>query len=205
MWAILGLCAATIGRGQDAATEERLNQLGGKIEDLGARLERQRQDNEILRREIASLQDQLNKPVPTYATLEYVKSLGDYVKTLAEAIEKVDRSRLQDNKETRATVDARVKELIYKIDALAAIPPPVAPVIRRTPPPSVDSVPVKPVPEETGFWYKIDRDDTLSAIVQACRERNIKVTRDQILKANPKLKPEVMVPGNKIWIPVAKP
>ena len=203
-WAVLGLCAATAGRAQDAATEERLNKLNGNIEDLSTRLEQQHQENERLKREVAALQEQLAKPTPNYATIEYVNKL-------AEAIEKVDRSRLQDNRETRATVDARVDELIVKIKALhailAATPPPVAPTVHRAPPPTVDPTPVdtKPTQDETGFWYKVEQGDTVSAIIQACREKNIRVTKDQILKANPTLKPERMIVGTKIWIPVAKP
>lgn len=45
------------------------------------------------------------------------------------------------------------------------------------------------------------KGDTLSTIVQAYRDNNIKVTMDQILKANPGLKPERMRVGQKIFIP----
>jgi LysM repeat protein len=37
--------------------------------------------------------------------------------------------------------------------------------------------------------------------VQACREQKIKVTRKQILDANPGLKPDLLRPGQEIIIP----
>ena len=47
--------------------------------------------------------------------------------------------------------------------------------------------------------------DTLDAIVQAYKEKNIKVTVAQILKANPGLKPERLLIGQKIYIPAPQP
>jgi nucleoid-associated protein YgaU len=196
LWAILTLCAAPTVRGQDAATEERLNQLSGKIDDLTSRQEAQRQEIERLRRENASLQEQLNKPAPSYATLEYAKSL-------AEAIQKVDRNRLEDNEKTRA----KLQDLINKIAALAAAPPVVVerPIIRRPPPPVDEAPSEKQPPEESGSWHTIKSGETLSAIVQFCRDNNMKVTQEKILKANPRLKPDLLIPGTKIFIPVEKP
>ena len=43
--------------------------------------------------------------------------------------------------------------------------------------------------------------ETLSAILQACRDQNIKVTQKQIIDANPGLKPDLLRPGQKIFIP----
>ena len=195
MWAILALCAASAVHGQDAATEERLNQLSGKINDLISRQEVQRQEIERLRRENASLQEQLNRPTPSYATLEYAKSL-------AEAIQKVDRNRLEDNEKTRA----KLQDLINKIAALAAAPPVVErPIIHRPPPPMEETPTEKQPPEESGSWYTVKSGDTLSAIIHFCRENNMKVTREKILKANPKLKPDLLLAGTKIFIPVEKP
>ena len=51
----------------------------------------------------------------------------------------------------------------------------------------------------------IQSGDTLSAIVQAYKEKNIKVTVAQILKANPGLKAERLIVGTKIFIPAPQP
>ena len=64
--------------------------------------------------------------------------------------------------------------------------------------PAADGKPAKP---EKGFEHVVQSGDTLLGIVQAYREKNIKVTKDQILKANPGLVAEKMRVGQKIWIP----
>src|SRR2546421_1487513 len=52
------LLFAPAARSQDAATEERINQLNGKIEDLIAGLEAQKKVISELRKEIEGLRDQ---------------------------------------------------------------------------------------------------------------------------------------------------
>ena len=54
---------------------------------------------------------------------------------------------------------------------------------------------------EKGFEHAVASGDTLSTIAQAYKEKGIKVTVDQILKANPGLVPEKMKVGQKIFIP----
>jgi LysM repeat protein len=54
---------------------------------------------------------------------------------------------------------------------------------------------------ERGFEYVIKSGDTLDAIALAYREKNIKVTAAQILKANPGLKAERLKVGQTIFIP----
>lgn len=54
---------------------------------------------------------------------------------------------------------------------------------------------------EKGYEYVIQSGDTLSSVAQAYREKNIKVTVDQILKANPGLNANKLKVGQKIFIP----
>ena len=64
---------------------------------------------------------------------------------------------------------------------------------------------MRPTPTATGpqkgYDYTIQRGDTLLAIAKAYREQGIKVTTDQILKANPGLDPKSLIVGKKIFIP----
>lgn len=61
--------------------------------------------------------------------------------------------------------------------------------------------PQEPIPTE-GFEYTIQPGDTLSAIVKAYREAGVKgLTVDLVLRANKGLKPERLIPGQKIFIP----
>jgi LysM repeat protein len=55
--------------------------------------------------------------------------------------------------------------------------------------------------DKTGFEYVVQQGDTLGKIVKGCREKNVMVTTDQILKANPGLVPEKLRVGQKIFIP----
>jgi LysM repeat protein len=47
--------------------------------------------------------------------------------------------------------------------------------------------------------------ETLDAIALGCKEKNLKVTVAQILKANPGLKAERLKVGQKIFIPAPQP
>ena len=45
--------------------------------------------------------------------------------------------------------------------------------------------------------------DNLGLIIKAYRDQGVKVTASQIKKANPKMNPDVLIPGKKIFIPDA--
>ncbi|MEY2429228.1 MAG: hypothetical protein QOJ40_2113, partial [Verrucomicrobiota bacterium] len=66
-----------IARAEDAATEEKLNQLSGKIEDLIARQEAQGKRVAELGREIENLREQQSKPTGSFASQEDLKRLAD--------------------------------------------------------------------------------------------------------------------------------
>ncbi len=185
----LALCAAPDLRAQDAATEERLNKLSGQIEDLVAARTADQKRIAELSRELESVREQPAKPNANYATQEELKRL-------AEAVKEIDRKRLEDYDKIRA-------EILKLGKTLSA---PLAPPKKTAPITTTDSpVSDKPVAPEKGFEYAIQPGDTLSVIVQAYREKNIKVTVDQILKANPGLKPDKLKPGQKIFIPAPQP
>jgi LysM repeat protein len=177
----LGLLSIPSVRGQDAATEERLNKLAGQIEDMRAGQDALRKQFEALSHDIESLREQVGKPTGNYAGQEDLKRV-------AEAVKEVDRKRLEDYEKIRAKLSELGK-------TLSAAPPPkknVTPAPERT---EKANIPDK------GFEYEVKQGDTLSIIVQAYRQNNIKVTTDQILKANPGLKAEKLRPGQKIFIP----
>jgi LysM repeat protein len=189
--AALLLCGISKVRADDAATEERLNQLSGKIEDLIASQETQRKQLAELRREIEGLREQASKPTGNFAAQEDLKRIAD-------AVKEVDRKRLEDYEKIRGTI----KELGT---TLAAQPP------QRTKKSDSGTMEIaqadkhprteKSEKSEKGFEHTVKSGDTLSGIVAAYREQNVKVTKDQIIAANPGLVPEKMRLGQKIWIP----
>jgi LysM repeat protein len=176
-------------RAADAALEERFNQLSGKIEDLIAGQEAQRKRLADLAREVESLREQQSKPVANnYANQEDLKRL-------AEAVKEVDRKRMDDY--------GKIHDELLKLGKKLSLPPPSSGRTSRNTTPSGDDT-ATPAPEKKGFEYTIQPGDTLSVIVQAYKEKNIKVTVDQILKANPGLKAERLSAGKTIFIPAPR-
>jgi LysM repeat protein len=177
------LCAAPMANGQDPATEERLNKLHGLIEDLIAGQKAQQKQLADLAREISAVREQAAaaKPTTPYASQEDLRHLG-------EAVKEIDRKRLDDNDKIRNQLEKLAKSFNTPLPAAK---------------PSTNDKPIadKPVTPEKGIEYTVQEGDTLSAIAQACKEKKIKVTVDQIVKANPGLKPEKMRPGQKLFIP----
>ncbi len=182
------LWAACAAPAQDAATEERWNKLAGQIEDLVAGQAALQKRVSELAREVENLREQASKPAGNYATPEDLKRLAD-------AIKEVDRKRVEDYD--------KIQTVLQKLGKTIAAPLPAQPkktvsTSQQDTPTTSDKAGAK---KEEGFEYTVQQGDTLSALVAAYREKNIKVTKEQILKANPGLVPEKMKLGQKIWIP----
>ena len=182
------LCATPALRGQDAATEERLNKLSGLIEDLIAGQKSQQKQLAELAREVGSIRDQAAaKPTTVYASQEELRHLG-------EAVKEIDRKRLDDY--------SKIRSQLEKLGTTLAAPLPTSK--KNLPGSGTDGGGDKsektPTPEK-GIEYTVQQGDTLSAIAQACKDKKIKVTVEQIVKANPGLKPDKMRPGQKLFIP----
>jgi LysM repeat protein len=181
-------------RAQDAATEERISKLNGTIADLRESQDSLKKHIERLAKEIEALREQASKPTGNYASAEDLK-------TLAKSVEEVDHKRIKDYEKINANLD-KLKELLVgttkppKRGARAAASDATA---EKATPEKAETA--KPPGDDKAFPYVIKKGDTLDAIVLAYKEKNIKVTVDQILKANPGLVPEKMKTGQKIWIP----
>jgi len=181
----LALFSVPALRAQDAATQERLDKLSGRIEDLTAAQESIKKQLNDLAKDLADLRDQLAKPTANYARPEDLNRLG-------EAIKDVDRKRMEDADKIHA-------ELLKLRDLLRA--PLTSPKQKPVSLPKDNTAPEPPPADAKVFPYVIQSGDTLDAIVQAYKEKHIKVTVAEILKANPGLKPERLIVGKKIYIP----
>ena len=188
--AAIALFGAPVMRAQDAATEERLNKLSGQMESVIETQQELSKRMAGLAKEVENLREQAGKPTGNYASQQDMELLKDKVK-------EVDRKRLEDAEKVRTEL------LNIRNGVLKSPGPGSARKTGKAPPPD-KSEPDKPVKPEAGFEYVIKSGDTLSAIAQAYKEQNIKVTVDQILQANPGLKANSMVPGKKIFIPAPK-
>jgi outer membrane murein-binding lipoprotein Lpp/phage tail protein X len=178
-------------RAQDAEMTERINKLAGQVQDLADGKEAMRKDIDALTKQIADMRDQSGKPNDVYAT-------QDDVKRLTEKLEQIEKERQAD----KELILQKISELGRTLAAGSTSSRGMA-----TPAPSVggdsDRAASAPAasPNDKGYEYTISPNDTVSGIVKKYREKNIRVTVDQILKANPGLKPEKLVVGKKIWIP----
>src|SRR5262245_15009943 len=168
-------------RADDAATEERLNQLSGKIEDLIASQETQRKQLAELRREIESLREQASKPTGNFAAQEDLMHLADTVK-------EVDRKRLEDYEKIRTTIKDLGKTLVASSPSTSTPPPKTKKsdsgtmeLVKADKPAKSD----KSEKSDKGFEHTVKSGDTLSGIIAAYREQNIKVNKEQIMAANP--------------------
>jgi len=178
-FSVLTACA------QDDATQQQINKLNGQIQDLIEAKDVQAKHISELEKEISELRD---KSAPAGAP---DNANADDLKKLADQVQEIDKKRQAD------------KELILKeIEKLGKVGGPASgrrstPLISTNPPSGGGS----PGGKQNGYEYSIQRNDTLSIIAKGCREQGIKVTADQILKANPGLNPNTLKVGQKIFIP----
>jgi len=178
-------------RAQDSATQQQIDKLSGQIQDLQATQLEQTKHIQALEKEINDLQGQSNQSGGTASP--------DDLKKLAEQVQEIDKKRQEDN-------DRVLKELERLEKSLGASPsshrssPDITP--DATPAPARGGHPTASTNgPQNGYDYAIQRGDTLLAIVKAYRAQGIKVTTDQVLKANPGLDPKNLKVGQKIFIP----
>ena len=89
VWVTLALCSTPVVQAQDAATQEQLSKLSGRIDDLIAGQETLRKEMDGLRRELASVRELASKPQGDWASQEDLRRV-------AKAVEEADRKRLAD-------------------------------------------------------------------------------------------------------------
>ena len=195
-WFLVSSLAAAVAQAQDSATQQQLDKLSGQIQDVLAAQAAQEKRIESLEKQINSLGSQINQPGSTGLASQ------DDLQKLAQQVQDIDKKRQDDNQRV-------LKELERLESSLGASPP------RHRPPPDAPSD-IKPTPlpghSDTGnaaplngYNYTVQKGDTLLAIVKAYREQGIKVTMEQVLKANPGLDPKTMKVGQKLFIPAPTP
>lgn len=178
---------------QDAATEERLNKLSGYIEELQAAKVGVDKRITALVTELQSVRDS-NKSGSPVATQEDIQRL-------AEAIKEVDRKRLEDYEKIHRELEKLAKALSAPLPTTASSSG-KKPREKTAPTKPTDSGAAAGGGSQMGFEHTVAAGDTLSTIAQAYREQlKIKVTVDDILKANPGIKANTLIVGKKIWIP----
>jgi LysM repeat protein len=185
LWLLVFTFAVCLARGQDDATQQQINKLSGQIQDLQDAQAVQTKRLDALEKEISDLRD---------------KSGGsganpDDLQKLADQVQEIDKKRQAD------------RELILKeIEKLGKVGGPSS-GHKSTPSVTTNTATGGPTTggKETGYEYKVVAGDTFSIIAKKYRDQGIKVTADQILKANPGSDPKNLKVGQKIFIPAPAP
>lgn len=176
--------AATVF-GQDSATQQQLDKLGGQIQDLQAAIAQQDKRISALEKEVGDLSNKVGNLSDKASNSASV----DDLKKLAEQVQEIDQKRQADNE--------KILKALEKLGSKVA---------------AGRASQIKPVTSESsnaagsqkGYYYPVQSGDTISAIAKAYRDQGVKVTTEQILKANPGLDPKSLIPGKKIFIPDPK-
>jgi LysM repeat protein len=179
---------------QDAATQQQIDKLSGQLQDINDTEAAQGKQIEALEHDVADLRDKLNTPaVNNYAS-------ADDLQKLVGELKEIDRKRQEDRQ--------LILDKIQDLAALSATPPP--PAHHHAAPEPVDnsggndtSTDTATTTQQNGYNYKVHAGDSLSAIIKAFKEKGVKVTLSQVLKANPGLNPNTLYVGNTIFIPDA--
>ena len=179
LWTCVFTFAVAGVRAEDAGTQQQLDKISGQIQDLIESQSQQSKRIDALEKELADLAAKVNTPQVNDSA-----SAAD-LRKLADAVQEIDRKRQADKELILANL-----EKLGKISA-------GEPHLHRPAPKTSDT----PAVTQDCFPYVIQEGDTLGLIAKAFKEKGVKVTTAQIIKANPGLNPNALYVGKKIFIP----
>jgi len=188
LWFLICTFAVCLARAQDSGTQQLIDQLRGQVQDLQDAQASQTKRLNALEKEIRDLREKSSGG--SGASQEDLQKLADQV-------QEIEKKRQEDK-----TLIVKELEKLGKISSGSPSGRKPAPAVSTTPADNPVSTVTGP---QKGYNYTIQRGDTLLAIAKAYREQGIRVTADQILKANPGLDANNLKAGQKIFIPAATP
>jgi gas vesicle protein len=185
------LSAAAVGlRAQEtpeAAPSTRL-EMEENYKALNARMEDLVTANEAMQKNLNKLRDEVQKlstEVERANDKSKESATMDSIKSLKNAIEEVDKKRIEDQKLVLEKLDA-FKKVLEK--PVATPRPPVTPSVVKPAPPKTNTIaPAKPEDgkPQNGYNYSIQDGDILPKIVGRLNAQGVKVNQKQIMDANP--------------------
>jgi LysM repeat protein len=181
VWLLILSFSVAAARAQDDATQQQINELNGRIQNLTDSQGVQAKRITALEKDISELRDKSNGSGAN----------SDELQKLANQVQEIDKKRQEDR-------ELILKE-IGKLGKVGGSTPG-----RKSTPGVTTNTPTGGSTtggKENGYEYKVAEHDTLSIIAKAYRDQGIKVTSEQILKANPGLDPKSLKVGQKIFIP----
>lgn len=165
---------------KEDATEERL-----KILRASDQIEIIQANSDKIQVELANLKEQLAKQQ------ESDTALHQEINALKSALQKSEEARAKE----REVLLAKVGEMIA-----SAAPKPAPPEPKKEPK-EKESAPAPSHDSEKGYTHTVEKGQTLSMIATAYSEKGVKVTVDDIRKANNLGSKDVLKVGQKLFIP----
>jgi len=190
LWLFILVFTASRARAQDTATQQQLEELSGRIQNVLELQEAQTKRLDALEKEISELSDKVSMPqVNNSASADDLKKLAGQVQDLAKK-QQDDNDLIMKQIEKLGQISAG-PSTGHKPKAGTDTPPTGAE--NPTPPPNVP---------QKGYYYTIKDGDRLPTIARRiATDQHVKVTTAQILAANPGLDPTKLYIGKKIFIP----
>lgn len=178
------------------ALQQNMSALNARVEDLEASNVSLRAKVDDLKREIQQLREEARRLGDHSAVQEQMRRLADSVK-------EVDSKRRSDNDKVLGELAKLAKQIA---DTPVAPPPQVRPhggsTHNATPATDNDSKPTPPSAPQKGIEYVIKSGDTLSGVVDSCRQKGLKMTQKIMKEANPDINWDRLRVGQKIFIPI---
>ncbi len=180
--------AAALAAQRDA--EERYKRLAADVQTILDTQDLIRRHQDELRQrldkladEVRTLKDQTARSSSSYATRDELRNLIEKLKNQLDEQRDADRKLILGN----------IRELAK---APAPLPEPKAPARTK-----------EESPDEMPYVYMVKKNDRLLEIIAEYNDYfqkhgQSKITLDDVVKANPGLNPNLLVPGRKIRIPV---
>lgn len=169
-------------------TDERLKRVEAMLQNIQETQELVQRHQESLRQRMEKLEDQFrtSKESHDQASAGFQRQLDYYEKKLKE----MEQKRQADT-----------KLILTNIAQLANLPVASQQSEIKTPSSSPHGA------QEQPAAYVVKKNDRLSEIIashnQNLQQGQAKITQEQVLRANPGLKPDLLIPGQKIRMPVA--
>jgi TolA-binding protein len=171
---------------QESATQQQFDQLRGKLQDIVESQEAQGKRIDELSKRINELAEKVNTPQVNNS------ASADDLKALADSVKEIDKKRQSDRELILKQIDKLGRDVVgtSTTSHSHSAPPPV-------------KIPDDPTPAgpQKGYYHIVEDGEYLSTIAKAYRDKGVKVTTTQILKANPGLDEKKLYPGKKIFIP----
>ncbi len=196
---VIALFSSSALRAQESATQQQIEQLNGRIQDLIEGQAAQGKRLDALAHDISELREKVNAPPANTdsVTHDELLKLAKTVKELADK-QQADKELIVENiKQLGKTITevptsggSKKNHGSKKADAKSDAKTDVK-----------TDVPATPTGPLVGHEYIVKPGDQFSLIVKAYRDQGVKVTTKQVKEANPGLDPDKILVGQKIFIP----